>query len=236
MEWSAVGDSAPRNEARPRSRRARRLAPAAWRSAGATAAAQVTASPPYPSPCGRRGSFPSRFGVPGPPDAGGDAQAEQVGQHRRGQIAGQADQGGVPRRSRPRVRTPDRGPAYRRRRRVALLASGGLAHGLVDNLDLDQVVGKASLSWNAFTLGYVAAKWPCVLPNHRRGIAEALTDVAEVMLASNDVPRTLDEIRGGRQAIGPIRCGRRSSLHVGQDKRCTGRRLAHNVRLAGQTS
>jgi integrase len=54
---------------------------------------------------------------------------------------------------------------------------------------------KPSPSWYAFTLGYVAAKWPYASPNHRRGIAEALTDAAEVMLADSDIPHTRDEIR-----------------------------------------
>ena len=52
-----------------------------------------------------------------------------------------------------------------------------------------------SLSWYAFTLSYVTAKWPYASPNHRRGIAEALTDATEVMLASDDPPYLRDEIR-----------------------------------------
>src|SRR6266581_6827843 len=40
--WSAIVVSTPRNEARPRSRPARRLAPAAWRSAGWAAARLVS--------------------------------------------------------------------------------------------------------------------------------------------------------------------------------------------------
>jgi integrase len=52
-----------------------------------------------------------------------------------------------------------------------------------------------ALSWYAFTLAYTSAKWPYASPNHRRGIAEALTDAAEVMLADSDIPYTRDEIR-----------------------------------------
>jgi integrase len=54
---------------------------------------------------------------------------------------------------------------------------------------------RPSLSWYAFTLGYVAAKWPYASPNHRRGIAESLTDATEAMLASGDIPHARDEIR-----------------------------------------
>ena len=52
-----------------------------------------------------------------------------------------------------------------------------------------------ALSWYAFTLGYVAAKWPYASPNHRRGIAEALTDATEAMLTGADAPHSRDEIR-----------------------------------------
>jgi integrase len=52
-----------------------------------------------------------------------------------------------------------------------------------------------SISWYAFTLEYTAMKWPYALPNHRRGIAEALTDATEVMLAGEEHPYTREEIR-----------------------------------------
>ena len=40
----------------------------------------------------------------------------------------------------------------------------------------------SSMSWYALTLAYTSAKWNYVSPNHRRGIAEALTDATEAML------------------------------------------------------
>lgn len=40
---------------------------------------------------------------------------------------------------------------------------------------------ETDLSWYAFTLAYVDAKWPYASPNHRRGIAEALTDATEAL-------------------------------------------------------
>ncbi|MFI7691628.1 tyrosine-type recombinase/integrase [Nonomuraea sp. NPDC049655] len=38
------------------------------------------------------------------------------------------------------------------------------------------------MRWYAFTLRYAEAKWPYASPNHRRGIAEALTDATEALL------------------------------------------------------
>ncbi|MGH3380743.1 MAG: tyrosine-type recombinase/integrase [Actinoallomurus sp.] len=53
---------------------------------------------------------------------------------------------------------------------------------------------ESTLSWYALTLDYTAAKWPYASPNHRRGIAEALTDATEVML-TRDASFTRAEIR-----------------------------------------
>ncbi|MEV0668265.1 tyrosine-type recombinase/integrase [Actinomadura luteofluorescens] len=39
-----------------------------------------------------------------------------------------------------------------------------------------------AITWYAFSVDYCAAKWPYASPNHRRGIAEALTDATEVLL------------------------------------------------------
>ncbi|WP_329085082.1 tyrosine-type recombinase/integrase [Actinomadura citrea] len=38
-----------------------------------------------------------------------------------------------------------------------------------------------ALTWFTFSLDYCAAKWPYASPNHRRGIAEALTDATEAL-------------------------------------------------------
>ncbi len=52
-----------------------------------------------------------------------------------------------------------------------------------------------SMSWYALTLDYTAAKWPYASPNHRRSIAEALTDATEVMLTDRERPYTPSEVR-----------------------------------------
>ena len=54
---------------------------------------------------------------------------------------------------------------------------------------------ESSMSWYDLTLAYTAAKWNYVSPNHRRGIAEALTDATEAMLAVDASPHARDEIR-----------------------------------------
>jgi integrase len=51
------------------------------------------------------------------------------------------------------------------------------------------------VSWYALTLDYTAAKWPYAAPNHRKSIAEALTDATEAMLASDEPPYPVGEIR-----------------------------------------
>ncbi|MBD2898666.1 Tyrosine recombinase XerC [Actinomadura sp. RB99] len=50
-------------------------------------------------------------------------------------------------------------------------------------------------SWYAFSLDYAAAKWPYASPNHRRGIAEALTDATEALLTSPKGAPSREEIR-----------------------------------------
>lgn len=49
-----------------------------------------------------------------------------------------------------------------------------------------------AISWFEFTLGYVDSKWGRISPNSRRGIAEALVDVTDAMLARDGGPRQED--------------------------------------------
>ena len=44
------------------------------------------------------------------------------------------------------------------------------------------------MTWYEFTLAYTDAKWPHISPNHRRGIAEALTDATEAVLTRANGP------------------------------------------------
>jgi site-specific recombinase XerC len=54
---------------------------------------------------------------------------------------------------------------------------------------------ESSLTWYALTLDYTAAKWPYAAPNHRKSIAEALTDATEAMLVNDQSPYAAAEIR-----------------------------------------
>jgi hypothetical protein len=51
------------------------------------------------------------------------------------------------------------------------------------------------LSWYGFVCSYTAMKWPYASPNHRRGIAEALTDATEVLLAPGSDMPSKDDLR-----------------------------------------
>lgn len=54
---------------------------------------------------------------------------------------------------------------------------------------------ESALTWYALTLDYAAAKWPYAAPNHRKSIAEALTDATEAMLTSTGPPCPAEDIR-----------------------------------------
>ena len=52
-----------------------------------------------------------------------------------------------------------------------------------------------AVSWYDLALAYAAAKWPYASPNHRRGIAEALTDATEAMLVDDNPAYPAPEVR-----------------------------------------
>jgi len=56
------------------------------------------------------------------------------------------------------------------------------------------------LSWYALTLAYTAAKWPYAAPNHRKSIAEALTDATEALLASDEPLYPIEHKQDGTAA------------------------------------
>jgi integrase len=51
------------------------------------------------------------------------------------------------------------------------------------------------MSWYEFVCSYTAMKWPYAAPNHRRSIAEALTDVTEVLTCPDSAPPPRDDLR-----------------------------------------
>jgi integrase len=51
------------------------------------------------------------------------------------------------------------------------------------------------VTWYAFARAYVAVKWPHAAPNYRRGIAEALTDATEALIAPGGSQPSIDDLR-----------------------------------------
>ena len=54
---------------------------------------------------------------------------------------------------------------------------------------------ESTVTWYALTLDYTAAKWSYAAPNHRKSIAEALTDATEAMLTSDASSHPAEDIR-----------------------------------------
>ena len=54
---------------------------------------------------------------------------------------------------------------------------------------------KPGLSWYEFVCSYTAVKWAYASPNHRRGMAEALTDVTEVLICPGDARPSREDVR-----------------------------------------
>jgi len=74
-------------------------------------------------------------------------------------------------------------------------ARNGEAFSLVTGRPMSWRREESGPSWYAFTLEYSAAKWPYVSPNHRRGIAEALTDATETVLGHDNPPYPREQLR-----------------------------------------
>jgi integrase len=74
-------------------------------------------------------------------------------------------------------------------------ARKGEAFSLTTGRPISWKQDQSVLSWYALTLRYTAAKWPYAAPNHRKSIAEALTDATEVMITSAEQPYPAEDIR-----------------------------------------
>jgi integrase len=74
--------------------------------------------------------------------------------------------------------------------RSELLAAArrGEAFGIETGRPVSWARDESGPSWYDFVCAYTAAKWPYIAPNHRRGIAEALTDVTEVLIRGDGKP------------------------------------------------
>lgn len=81
------------------------------------------------------------------------------------------------------------------RARLMTTARAGEAFDLGTGLPLSWRREESALSWYAFTVAYVDIKWPYASPNHRRGIAEALTDATEALFTSESGAPSRDVCR-----------------------------------------
>lgn len=73
-------------------------------------------------------------------------------------------------------------------------ARNGEAFSLITGRPVSWARSETGPSWYEFVCSYAAMKWPYAAPNHRRGIAEALTDVTEVLICGDGGPDR-DELR-----------------------------------------
>ncbi|MGW4638037.1 tyrosine-type recombinase/integrase [Sphaerisporangium sp. NPDC004334] len=74
-------------------------------------------------------------------------------------------------------------------------ARKGEAFSLATGLPISWKRKESALTWYGFALAYADAKWPYASPNHRRGIAEALTDATEALLSTTATAPKREEIR-----------------------------------------
>lgn len=74
-------------------------------------------------------------------------------------------------------------------------ACKGEAFSLTTGRPVSWQRSESALTWYALTLDYAAAKWPYASPNHRKSIAEALTDATETKLVNDQPPYAAAEIR-----------------------------------------
>ncbi|MEO3853647.1 tyrosine-type recombinase/integrase [Acrocarpospora sp. B8E8] len=75
------------------------------------------------------------------------------------------------------------------RSKLVTAASEGEAFSVSSGRPVSWHREESSVSWYAFTLSYADVKWPYASPNHRRGIAETLTDATEALMTSEkDAP------------------------------------------------
>ena len=92
-------------------------------------------------------------------------------------------------------RVPQRGPSRQLPQLPLTAARNGEPFSVSTGRPISCKRDEPAITWYALTLDYTAAKWPYAAPNHRRSIAEALTDATEAMLAEKDPPYAVEEIR-----------------------------------------
>jgi len=66
--------------------------------------------------------------------------------------------------------------------------------GQTDSWERDEPK-EPELSWYDFASAYIKEKWPYASPNYRRGIAETLTDLTEILTRPDDAAPSRDDMR-----------------------------------------
>src|SRR6266568_1537111 len=74
-------------------------------------------------------------------------------------------------------------------------AKQGEAFTLSTGRPVSQTRQESGPTWYVVALNYVDSKWPYASPNHRRGIAESITDATEALLSSQSGAPSRRELR-----------------------------------------
>lgn len=90
---------------------------------------------------------------------------------------------------------PTHKPAEAFRADLLVAARDGVPFGVGDGLPRPMRVPEQARTWLDHAMEYVSIKWPGASPRHRRGIAEALTDITVGLLPEETAPVGMNELR-----------------------------------------
>lgn len=90
---------------------------------------------------------------------------------------------------------PTHKPAEAFRADLLIAARDGVAFAVSDGLPRDMRAPQQTRTWLDHAMEYVSLKWPGASPRHRRGIAEALTDITMALLPEEKAPASTEERR-----------------------------------------
>lgn len=86
-------------------------------------------------------------------------------------------------------------PAEAFRADLLVAARDGAPFGVSDGLPRTMQAPQQTRTWLDHAMEYVSIKWPGASPRHRRGIAEALTDITMALLPQEKAPASTGELR-----------------------------------------
>jgi integrase len=90
---------------------------------------------------------------------------------------------------------PTHKPAEAFRADLLVAARDGVPFGVSDGLPRAMRAPQQTRTWLDHAMEYVSIKWPGASPRHRRGIAEALTDITMALLPEEKAPVSTGELR-----------------------------------------